>query len=153
MFQEIFETFIKYFNRTKYFRIFQIFPGPETFFKYFLKHLKHLNISNFWPALAGTKVTVFCAPSFRTSGSRSPAQMQATHLIVFNLNARALPTDAIPVGCEVCWRSGRAAHCLPEVLRPCAIHWTVPPLFTPTLSLRITIRVCEVPVDKMYFVI
>ena len=31
---------------TKYFQIFQIFPGPETFFKYFLKHLKHLNISN-----------------------------------------------------------------------------------------------------------
>ena len=28
------------------FQIFQIFPGPETFFKYFLKHLKHLNISN-----------------------------------------------------------------------------------------------------------
>ena len=46
IFQEIFETFIKYFNKTKYFQIFQIFPGPETFFKYFLKHLKHLNISN-----------------------------------------------------------------------------------------------------------
>ena len=33
------------------FHIFQIYPGPETFLKYFLKHLKYLNISNIRPAL------------------------------------------------------------------------------------------------------
>ena len=43
----------KYFNRTKYFHIFRIFPKPETFFKYFLKHL---NISNIWPALLADEV-------------------------------------------------------------------------------------------------
>ena len=56
-------------------------------------------------------------------------------LLVFPILAQInFYTHATPVGREVCWRSGRAAHCLPESLWLCAVFRTV---LSPALPLRI----------------